>query len=353
VRIARNVNIPIVVLGRALSSLFMDIFQNLVGLLAGGESLALATIVSRSGSAPRAVGSRMAVRRDGSIIGTIGGGMLEARVQNLAKEVLSHGQAVLKKFVLTAHDASQMGMVCGGEVQTLVQFLDASRPDNLELYRDIVASLEARQRAWLITALPTGEDGPEAVAQSLIKGRGAIVGSLDHQAVSALASQAGASQPELLSNRGKPYLVEALCHAGTVYIFGAGHVSQQLAPLAALVGFYTMILDDRQDFANRKRFPNAHEVIVLDSFQRALEGLEINADSYLLSFPRLWYATCRRTATEACGTSWLVMTPRAWTWRSWMRLFFSTAILLMIISDCRPTCPKRTNRSQARLISLR
>ena len=105
----------------------MSIFKCMADLLTGGENLVLATIVSRSGSAPRAVGSRMAVRQDGAIIGTIGGGILEARVQELAKEVFHQRQAVLKKYALTAQDASQMGMVCGGVVQVLVQFLDASR----------------------------------------------------------------------------------------------------------------------------------------------------------------------------------------------------------------------------------
>jgi xanthine dehydrogenase accessory factor len=264
----------------------MGIFHSIAGLLAGGESLVLATIVSRSGSAPRAVGSRMVVRRDGSIIGTIGGGILEARVQELAKEVFQHGQAVLKKYVLTPQDATQMGMVCGGVVRALVQFLDASQPGNLELYQAIVASLEARQQAWLITAMPANVDVPEASAQYLSKNDDAMVGDLDPQAGQILTSQASAGQPEILSHQGKEYLVEPLCHAGTVYIFGAGHVSQQLAPLSTLVGFSTAVLDDRQEFANRERFPGADEVVVLDTFERAMEGLEINGDSYLVLVTR-------------------------------------------------------------------
>ncbi len=264
----------------------MGIFYSIAELLTGGESLALATIVSRSGSAPRSVGSRMVVRRDGAIVGTIGGGILEARVQELAREVLGHEKSVLKKYVLTAQDASQMGMVCGGVVQVLVQFLDVSRPGHLELYREIVAALKARRRAWLITELPSGFDVPEPTTQFLIKSDATTVGDLDYQAVLALTTQTSASQPELISYREKQYLVESLGHEGIVYIFGAGHVSQQLARLTGMVGFSTVVLDDRQEFANRERFPNAEEVIVLDSFQRALEGLEINADSYLVLVTR-------------------------------------------------------------------
>jgi xanthine dehydrogenase accessory factor len=263
----------------------MGIFQRLTDLLSGGENLVLATIVSRSGSAPRAVGSRMAVRQDGPIIGTIGGGVLEAGVQDLAREVFGHRQAVLKKYVLTAQDASQMGMVCGGVVQVLVQFLDASRPGDLGLCREIVATLKAGERAWLITAMPSGFDFPEPIAQGMSKGKDQSVGDLEPQVVQALTAYPS-GRPEIAVYQGRRYLVEALSHEGTVYIFGAGHVSQQVAPLAGLVGFSVVVLDDRQEFANRERFPQAEEVIVLDNFEEALKGLEINADSYLIIVTR-------------------------------------------------------------------
>jgi len=264
----------------------MGIFNSIAGLLAGGESLVLATIVSRSGSAPRAVGSRMVVLQNAAIVGTIGGGILEARVQQLAKEVFGHGQSVLKKYVLNAQDASQIGMVCGGAVQVLVQFIDASRPSNLELYREIVAAIEGRKRASLISELPAGDGVPELTRQFLARSDGSAVGEQDHQTVQALSSQAGVGQPELVSCQGKQYLVESLCQEGTVYIFGAGHISQQLAPLTNLVGFRTVVLDDRQEFANPERFPTAEEVIVLDSFEQALAGLEMHADSYLVLVTR-------------------------------------------------------------------
>ncbi len=263
----------------------MGIFHRIAELLDGGESLVLATIVSRSGSAPRAVGSRMAVRQDGAIIGTIGGGILEARVQELAREVFGHQQAVLRKFVLTAEDASQMGMVCGGVVQVLVQFLDASHPGDVGLYREIAATVTAGERAWLITAMPSGFDVPGPIAQGMSKGKDQSTGDLEPHVVEALTAYPS-DRSEIAEYQGRRYLVEALSHEGTVYIFGAGHVSQQVAPLASLVGFSVVVLDDRQEFANRERFPQADGVIVLDNFDAALEGLEINADSYLVIVTR-------------------------------------------------------------------
>jgi xanthine dehydrogenase accessory factor len=264
----------------------MGIFHRIQQLLAGGESLTLATIVSRSGSAPRAVGTRMVVRSDDTIIGTIGGGILEARVQALAREVCSHGHAVLKQYKLTHQDASQMGLVCGGVVQVLVQFIDAAQPENQEIYRAIAAALESHEKAWLAVAIPSGFDTPGTVFQGLIKKEGMIVGGLNQQVVQALMAQAGADQAGLVSYQGQRYLVEPLGSRNTVYIFGAGHVSQQLAPLAKKVGFRTVVLDDREDFASRERFPDADKVIVLTSFEVALEGLEIDSDSYLVLVTR-------------------------------------------------------------------
>jgi len=81
------------------------------------------------------------------------------------------------------------------------------------------------------------------------------------------------------------FLVEPLREGGTVYIFGAGHVSQKIAPLSESVGFKTVVLDDRTDFANRERFPEPIEVRVIDSF-KMLPQLEIDDNSYLVILTR-------------------------------------------------------------------
>jgi xanthine dehydrogenase accessory factor len=264
----------------------MDVFKYIPNLLGRGESFVLAAIVSRSGSAPRAVGTRMVVRGDGSIIGTIGGGILEAQVQDLSREVFSERNAVLKKFVLTAEDAGRMGMICGGQVHVLVHFVDALNTAQVQLYREILAVIKSRKRALLITELPSGTNGREVPLQHLSGCCGTLAGHMDDETVRALTAQFGVGKPELVVHGENRYLVEWLCHEGSVYIFGAGHISQKLAPLTGLVGFATFVLDDREEFANRERFETADEVIVLNSFDSALDGLEINEDSYLVLVTR-------------------------------------------------------------------
>ena len=133
----------------------MDVFRRISELLSEGESFVLAVIVSRSGSAPRTVGARMVVRKDGSIVGTIGGGILEATVMDIAKSVYIDKLPVLRKFVFTAEDAAGIGMICGGQVEVLVHFVEYSKPSGVRFYQEILETIRSRKRGWIITELPS------------------------------------------------------------------------------------------------------------------------------------------------------------------------------------------------------
>ena len=94
-----------------------EFFQRLAALSASGESFVLVTVVGVEGSAPRTIGTRMAVREDGSIIGTIGGGRLEERVREEACELL--GSAETRRIELRL--GPDLGMCCGGVVEVLLE----------------------------------------------------------------------------------------------------------------------------------------------------------------------------------------------------------------------------------------
>ncbi|MGD9504057.1 MAG: XdhC family aldehyde oxidoreductase maturation factor [Syntrophobacteraceae bacterium] len=264
----------------------MHVFQEVLKLLSGGEDLVLATILSRSGSAPRAVGTRMAVRSDASIVGTIGGGALEAEVQNLAKSVFGNQRSFARRFMLTEDDATRMGMICGGELEVLIQFLNASDPMNVELHRALVDVLTSRKSAWLITEAPSEGMENGRIRQQLAFGTGGCVGDLDAVMGQQILDISGVRTPELVACEGSRFLIEPLCSEGEVYIFGAGHISRQLALLTKMVGFRTVVLDDREEFANRIRFETADEVLVLDSFEDAMQGLHLDHNGYIVLVTR-------------------------------------------------------------------
>ena len=96
------------------------VFQALVEVQSKGDPAALATVISVQGSVPRHEGSKMLVRADGSIVGTIGGGKLESIVIQEALAALRDGQPRLKSYTLNDISAGDPG-VCGGTVQVFIE----------------------------------------------------------------------------------------------------------------------------------------------------------------------------------------------------------------------------------------
>jgi xanthine dehydrogenase accessory factor len=98
-----------------------DIYQEIVKVKAGGEEAALVTVVSASGSTPREEGTKMLVRPDGSIFGTIGGGSLEAQIVEEAVKVIRQGKPKRLHRSLTAKEAGEEGMICGGDLEVFIE----------------------------------------------------------------------------------------------------------------------------------------------------------------------------------------------------------------------------------------
>jgi xanthine dehydrogenase accessory factor len=264
------------------------LLQDIAVALAGGESIVAATIFDKSGSAPRTAGAKMAVRRDGSIAGTIGGGRLEADAIRLAGEIFASRRSRIQSFDLTGEDVAGMDMICGGKGEILLDYVDAADEDNQAVYREAAETLACGDKAWLITALGDGRDHSQpARQQCLVRRDGSLVGRFAGDRGFLAKLTAGPAKisihAEVLDNQ--RFLVEPIRPAGTVYIFGAGHVSQKIAPLAGTVGFRTVVLDDRAEYASRERFPAPTELVLLASFDR-LPALAVDGDSYIVIVTR-------------------------------------------------------------------
>lgn len=264
------------------------LYRQMVELLRKGESFAVATIFDNIGSAPRTNGAKMFVRADGSTAGSIGGGRLEADAIRSAMEALSSRQTVIQSFDLTSKDVAGMDMICGGKGEVLIDFVDAG-DENIRLVYEAAAETHERgEKAWLITILH-GVPGGSVLRrqQCLVKPDNTLVGKIDCDPSTMEKLLSGPAKisihAEVLDNQ--RFLVEPLRPAGTVYIFGAGHVSQRIAPLSVSVGFRTVVLDDRAEYANRERFLEPTEIAVIDSF-RQLPELAIDENSYLVIVTR-------------------------------------------------------------------
>ncbi|MEG6523750.1 XdhC family aldehyde oxidoreductase maturation factor [Desulfotomaculum sp. 1211_IL3151] len=277
------------------------LYQEMLKLLEQGESFVQATILTQSGSAPRTAGAKMIMRADHSFLGTIGGGQVEAMVQKLAVEVFTSKQAVIREYNLAGGAAGQMDMICGGRLEVLVEYMDAAYGPLLQIYQELVEAIEKRQRAVLVTPLAIGPG--EHNLSFLVREDQSIRGTFNGPSawLGHFVNLTAARYPQVISLEGQGFLVEPISTYGTVYIFGAGHVSQKLAALTSLVDFRTIVLDDRSEFANRQRFTTADEVVVLAGFEQCLKDLTIDQDSYLVIVTR-GHAFDKTVLAQALGT---------------------------------------------------
>lgn len=266
------------------------VFREIVNILARGESAALSTIVSSKGSLPMSKKAKMLVRHDGTMIGTVGGGCLEADVWSEARRVMETGVPTLQRFILTEKHAGEQGLNCGGNVEI---FTEPIRPGGLnEVFEAVVRLHETRGVAALAT-LVTGD--VRSVGRKLVVTvSGETGGSLGDPALDErVRHEAGrVIHDDLLAvftvGQGAHearVFVEAILPDPQLFLFGGGHVARAIARIAKSVGFRLIIIDDRPAFANAERFPEADQVIV-DEFDGIIPKLPIDESSYLIAVTR-------------------------------------------------------------------
>jgi len=176
----------------------MDVFDELLRLRNLGQKCALATIVQVRGSIPGFQAAKLLVREDGSMVGTIGGGCVEAEVWNAAREVMETGKPRNMSFSLGQDAAYDNGLICGGQLEVFVECI--------------------------------------------------------------------APQPSAL-------------------IFGGGHISKSLAKVLDLAGFRVSVIDNREAFANKVRFPEAAEVYAAE-YEDVFPMLATSESTYVVIVTR-------------------------------------------------------------------
>ena len=263
-----------------------EILDAALGLLEKGEPFALVTLVAQQGSTPRAAGAQMLVRGDGSIAGTIGGGLLEATTMREAAKAISGGRSHVTTVELTGQSVSGPAMICGGHAAVLVAYVAAGDPGLRALLDELAQARDDARAAWLYTFF-AAEPGPTEVRYCVLRDGAEPVGELPcaPAELRALAGKIAVHGSAQLPD-GRSVSVEALLPPTTAVICGAGHVARALAPVAAAVGFEVVVLDDRPEFAAAERFPDASRVVLLGSFAGALAGLELTSRSFIVVVTR-------------------------------------------------------------------
>ena len=263
------------------------LYREMARLSEHGESFAVATIFDKVGSAPRSAGAKMVVRADGSIFGTIGGGRLEADAVHLAKEAIAARRTLVHAFDLTGRDVAAMDMICGGVGEVLIEYVDANDQNNRILCAAAADVVERGAKAWLITALSEKPDAGGLVRQQCLVGADkTLTGKIDCDPYLLEKLIAG---PAKISMHAEAFEGQRSrsnrCVRPEPSISSAPGTVERIAPLSQSVGFRAVILDDRQEYANRERFAEPAEIVAIGSFDR-LPALPIDENSYLVIVTR-------------------------------------------------------------------
>jgi xanthine dehydrogenase accessory factor len=196
---------------------------------------------------------------------------------------------------MMGQDTGKTEMLCGGDVEVFLEPLFPENPEQRQLYEK-AENIVRNAGSGLIATLIDPDLQQEGTAPKLIVGKdGNRVGSLPRARLEDLLLEEmneflRKRKPVLVSYREKDgrelhVFVESLAADPVVYIFGGGHVSAQIVPLASHVGFRVVVVDDRQEFASPERFPEASEVIRTE-FKGVVERLPVDKASYMVIVTR-------------------------------------------------------------------
>jgi xanthine dehydrogenase accessory factor len=207
-----------------------EVLDDVRRMLGSGDRVALATVVDTRRSAPRPLGSRLALSSSGEMVGSVSGGCVESDVALRAEEVLAGGPPLLLRYGISDDDAFDVGLPCGGEIEVFVQNVDAEELDRVE------AALASGERLSVTTT---------------VAGEGA-----GHKVYGAGEAHSTAVRAD------ESTFVEHYAPAPVMMVFGAVDTAQALCRMAKQVGFRTVVSDARGKFATRERLPDADEVVV-------------------------------------------------------------------------------------------
>jgi xanthine dehydrogenase accessory factor len=241
-------------------------------LMDAGEPFVLATLVDAHGSTPQKVGARLLLRPDGTTVGTLGGGCIEAEVYEVAQAALASRQPQLLDFTLNEDIAVDYGLACGGTERIFVDPTIAPRGDRTFVEKMLRASL-GDHRAVVVTAID-GSAPAAAIGAWEDGGVDGDLGTAQADAVQLAGRLLAAPRPKstvMKLSDGTEVFADVFAEAPEVIVVGGGHVGRAIATVANTLGYRIAVIDDRKDFANVDRFPEAETVIAGDIEQAVLE----------------------------------------------------------------------------------
>jgi len=233
---------------------FDDIPEIALAWHRAGKGAALATVVHTWGSAPRRVGSQLAISGTGEIAGSVSGGCVEGAVVAEALDAIEDGRPLMLEYGVSDDDAFAVGLACGGTIRVLVEPVGAVMPEAM------LAELVEARAARVPVAYVTGMNTAPRLVREGFAGRFRM-------------DRSGFEEDgETFVAIHNPPL--------RLVIVGAVHIAQALVPMARIAGYDPVLVDPRESFASEDRFPG--ETILQDWPDEALRAVGLDARTALV-----------------------------------------------------------------------
>jgi xanthine dehydrogenase accessory factor len=276
----------------------MDLLEEIISSLRAEDRIMVATIISTTGSTPASALSKMVVKQGGIVsLGTVGGGCTEGDVLLHASRLLRSNKAEILTFRLDEDDLEH-GLICGGSLDVLIEPLSR---EQIPLIEEIKTIRDEGEDCILATYLTgTGDIRSKCLiacvpGSPIEQSKGAIevLGWIDSSSGAASRTSLLEGIPKVQSRNETvvvkladgAIILEPVAGAPSLLIFGGGHVSKYISRTAAMAGFRVTIIDDREKFANRERFPEAVQALAVE-FVEAFRTIRVKPSTYIVIVTR-------------------------------------------------------------------
>lgn len=264
-----------------------DVFLETIRTLKRGEPCVLSTVIKTKGSTPQKPGAKLLVKLDGSGIGTLGGGCVEGDIWFAAKNLLIEGgTSEIKDYYLNEELAEKDGLICGGTMYFLLDTV-LKPTEFLPIAQEIVAAYENGSAVGLASIIKSSKEAEIPVGTKLfIRADGTTTGTLNNSQLEEFAKNKALElmpfgRCEFVNFGGIELFIEGYTTPPQLVVLGGGHISKALSNLADTLSFSVHIIDDRPEFSNAARFPNAQTTIV-DTYDKGLDRIPISQNTYIV-----------------------------------------------------------------------
>jgi xanthine dehydrogenase accessory factor len=236
-----------------------------------GRKVAVATVVSTWGAASRPTGSQLIVDSSGAFEGSISGGCVEPAVITEAFEVIQSGRPRLVSFGISNEQAWDVGLICGGRIDIFIESLDANR----DIFKSAAEFKRADKPGCIVTDLDTGaafvldlsiDNWKDQVSEEL---KGPVFDIIKRGACDACDVNE------------KRYYVHGIYPNARLIIIGAVDIARILAKVASFSDYSVVIVDPRDAFATKERFPDSE--LVVEWPDEALAGMNLHESTAVVA----------------------------------------------------------------------